>query len=286
MTFSSATACGYAGLMVLWRCWRQSASGLGQKCVQYFRTLTFLDITLLLVVVFWMLAAFMDMNGGRYGRISKDGWNFPDAWAAFYLVLSRMSIPVMAATAVLGGGALLRMGWKFFGGRWDERDGKFFLIYCACGICAVGMAVFAVAVGARTEPQCGAIHAAYGAFFFQVLGISLSAAYLLLDMPRLRFFAPAVVALLLVDASNAERPWARYYATAANRQLMEHWVREAQAADRAGKDSVELPVPVLAWPHPQEMGEKLAQTLFAHGVTERRLRITLREAVPPDGIKK
>lgn len=277
MTFGSALACACACCLLFLRLRGEEGAGLGDKLRRRIRRREFFDGVLLFIVGAWMAAAVLDMMGGRYGRIRKP-WNFSAAWDAYAGLLAQMNLVVLAAVVLLCGGALLRFIWKRRRGEWGMRDTKFFELHAVCAVCAVAMPVLAVCIGARTDPQCGGIAASYGGFFFLALCQVFSAAYLLTEIPRLFWSAPAVLALLLVDSSNMEKPWAPGYG---DRAVVQSWLREAADAEARGEHSIVIAVPRLEWPHPQEtFGGLLARTLAAHGVTRRRLLVTLREGAP------
>lgn len=278
MTYASAMGCGYAFLTLVrrtWLWWKQSP----RRCWRAWRQAwTFFDVLLFTVVVFWILASLMDATGGRFGRINRGGWDFAAAWSAFAGLLRQLNIVFMVVVAVIALGVASRMLWKWRAGRWQRRDGKFAEIFATALLSACGMAVMGLLISARVDVHSGSIHAMYGVFFFGLLAVLCGAVYVLLDMPRLRYVAPALALLLFVEACNTERPWARGTAGVETRAVVTSWLSDVQAAEKRGETAVVITVPKLAWPHPEGFfGKALATTLFAHGVTSRRMEITLRE---------
>ena len=279
MTFASAIASGYALLTLLrraWLWWKDSP----RRCWRAYRqSWTFFDVVLFTIVVFWIVASFMDATGGRFGRINRGGWDFATAWHACRGLLGQLNVVFMVVAGAVALGTLARMGWKARAGRWQRRDGKFAEILVTSLLCACGLAAMCLLISARVDVHTGSIHAMYGVFFFVLLALLLGAVYLLLEMPRLRFMAPAVALLLLVETCNTERPWARGAAAVEFRPVVTQWLHDVRAAEARGETAVVITVPKLEWPHPEAFfGKALGMTLFAHGVTARRMEITLRAA--------
>lgn len=279
MTYASAVGSGYALLTLVrrgWLWWKSSP----RRCFRAWRqSWTFFDVVLLTVVIFWILASLMDATGGRFGRINRGNWDFATAWSALVGLARQLNVVLLAVAAIITLGAGARMGWKWRAGRWQRRDTKFAEILVTSLLCSCGMLALGMLISARVDVHTGSIHAMYGMYFFLLLALLMAAMYVLLEMPRLRYVAPAVLLLLLVEACNPERPWARGSALAEHRAVVESWLRDVHAAEQRGETAVVITVPTLAWPHPQNMfGKAVSSTLFAHGVTPRRMDITLRAA--------
>lgn len=276
MTFGSALAAVFAGWICLWRLLRQPAGSLWKKARHYAQTGTFFDASLLCIMGFWVLAAALDMCGGRYSRVSQSQWDFAGAWQAFAGVLGQCNPATLAVVLVIMAAALSRFMYKSRRA-WSCTDSTFFLFVSVCLLSALALLGMDLLISARTLILSGRISAVYNVFFCMLLATIFCACYLLQEMPRLKLIAPIVLALLFVECQNAEKPWARQ--PAEYRTVVEQWLTEVRKAEQRGDTFAVITVPKADWPHPPHMfGKALAQALFAHGVTAQRMDITIKEA--------
>lgn len=276
MTFGSALGAVFAGWICLWRLLCQPASSLWGKISHYAKKGTFFDATLLCTMIFWILAAALDMCGGRYNRVNQSQWDMAGAWQAFAAVLSQINPATFVVVLVLILAALSRFIYKSRR-TWNAADSTFFLLVSICWLSALALLGMDLLISARTLTLSGRISAVYNFFFCMVLGTIFCACYLLQEMPRLKLMAPIVLALLFVECQNSEKPWARQ--PVEYRTVVEQWLTDVRTAEQRGATSAIITVPKAEWPHPPHMfGKALAHALFAHGVTTRFMHITLREA--------
>lgn len=123
----------------------------------------------------------------------------------------------------------------------------------------------------------------FGFFFYLAMLLIVSVAWLLRECALFWLVAPLLLCFFLIESTRSDRPW-QAAQTAEQRPIVQAWLKEAQQQDAAGADTAVITVPRAEWPHPREwFGEVLAHTLFAHGLTTRKLHIVLREAAdaPP-----
>ena len=278
MTFGSALAAAAAGWVLLRRLWRRPEAPLRAKIAAYARTGTFFDALLVTIIAFWTLAAVLDMCGGRFNRIRHAHWDFTGAWQAFAGVLAQVNPAAVVAIAVVVAAACIRFARKRLIRAWSDEDGRFFELIAVCVLSAATLLWLDLLISAKTfSGLVGRISVAYNAVFCGVLAVTLCVCYLLREMPGLKLAAPLLLALLLVECTNAEKPWARQ--DPAEHAVVERWIQDVRAAQERNATSVIITVPKTEWPHPKEtFGKVLSRALFAHGVTMRRMDITLREA--------
>ena len=280
MTFSSALAAVVAGWVLLRRLWRRPEASLRAKIVAYARGGTFFDALLVTILVFWAFAAVLDICGGRFIRIQQTHWDFAGAWQAFAGVLAQVNPATCVMVIVVVFAACVHVACKRLGGVWREEDSRFLELTVICVLSAVTLVCLNLLVSAKTlAGLTGRISVVYNAVFCAVLAVTLCACSLLRDVPRLKLVAPLLLALLFVECTNAEKPWARQ--NPVEHAIAKQWIHDVRVAQERGETAVVITVPKAEWPHPKEtFGKYLSQALFAHGVTMCRMDITLREASP------
>lgn len=279
MTFGSAIAAVFAGWMCLWRLMSQPGL-LPEKIRRYARAGTFFDALLLTIMAFWVLAAVLDMNGGRYARLDQPQWDLAHAWHSFSLLLKQINTLPLVVLWVLTLGALARFAYKRIVHTWSHMDSIFFSLFLICLLSALALLGLDLLISAKILGMCANISVSYNVFFCLVLSAVLNTCSLLQDMPRLRLLGPLVLLLLVVECQNAEKPWARQ--SPEEHAVVTRWLRDVREAEMRGDTSAVITVPKAEWPHPRAIfGEALSYTLFAHGFTARPLTITLRESPAP-----
>jgi hypothetical protein len=278
MTFSSAIAAVAAGWLILLRMWRRPEAPLRAKMVAYARTGTFVDALLASTLVFWTAAAVLDLCGRRFSRIQHAHWDFAGAWQACAGLFAQVNPATGVIVLALVAAACVRFARRRLGGAWNEEDDRFCTLIAVCVASAAALLCLDLLIAAKTITHlAGRISVAYNVAFFALLAVTLCACYLVRTVPRLALAAPLLLAVLVVECVNAEKPWARQ--NPAEHAIVESWIQDARAAQKRGETAVVITVPKAEWPHPKEsFGKELSRALFAHGVTSRRMDITLREA--------
>jgi hypothetical protein len=278
MTFCSAIAAVTAGWLLLLRVWRRPEAKLGAKITAHARAGTFFDALLATTIVFWTAAAVFDICGRRFSRIQQAHWDFAGAWQACAGVFAQVNPAACVIALAVVAAACVCFARKRYGGAWSEEDGRFFALIAVCVASAATLLCLDLLIAAKTMPHmAGRISVVYNIVFCALLAAALCACYLLRVVPRLALVAPLLLAVLLVECANAEKPWARQ--NPAEHGMVERWIRDARAAQARGETAVIITVPKAEWPHPKEsFGKTLSRAFFAHGVTARRMDITLREA--------
>jgi hypothetical protein len=280
MTFGSSMAAVAAGWLLLLRVWRRPEAPLRAKIAVYVRAGTFFDALLAVTLVFWTAAAVLDICGRRFSRIQHPHWDFAGAWQACVGLFAQVNPATCVIILAVVAAVCVRFWRKRLGGAWSAEDGRFFTLIAVCVLSAATLLCLDLLIAAKTLILTGRISVVYNAIFFAVLAVTLCACYLLHDMPRLALMAPLLLAVLLVECVNSEKPWARQ--SPDEHAIVESWIKDVRAAQDRGETAVIITVPKAEWPHPKErFGNDLSRALFAHGVTSRRMDITLREAGQP-----
>lgn len=160
----------------------------------------------------------------------------------------------------------------------DAVTCEIIFILCISAIISFSLYIF---ISAKTDPgYASRISATYGVFIFQILLTVFCIAYLLTEIPLLKIFAPALLCFLFIEITNSQKTWA-VPTTLLQRAIVESWIADVRQADADGERTVTITVPKAKWPHPKEwFGEVLGHTLYSHGITSRRLRISLQESDP------
>ncbi|MDR3358943.1 MAG: hypothetical protein LBN96_08885 [Desulfovibrio sp.] len=153
MTCASAIACGHAVSTLLLRLWRQPKKKLSAKMRSFVQSLTTFDGMLLTIVVFWILAAALDMLGGRYGRVRLNEWHFDMALAAFGQLWAQLNIAFVIVAALVCSGCLARFIWKFMTSGWQTDDSRMLEIFCITLVAILMMSVLLHSYP-RTPQQC------------------------------------------------------------------------------------------------------------------------------------
>jgi len=280
MTFCSALAAAVAGWLLVLRLWRRPEASLRAKITAYARAGTFFDALLVIILVFWTIAAVLDSSGGRFSRLQHAHWDFAGAWQSLAGVLAQVNPATCAVVIVLLIAVCVHGVRKRLGGIWRDEDGRFLELIAVCAVSAATLVCLDLLIVAKTVSNLiGRISVLYNAVFCSVLAVTLCACYLLRDVPCLKLIAPLLLAVLFVECANAEKPWARQ--NPVEHAIVAQWIQDVRAAQERGETAVSITVPKAEWPHPKEtFGKFLSRAFFAHGVTMRPMDITLRETGP------
>jgi len=277
MTFSSALTAVAASWVLVLRLWRRQEASLHARIVAYARSVTFFDALLVTIIAFWVIAAVLDVCGGRFSRIQQTHWDFAGAWQAFAGVLAQLNPATCVVVIVVVIAVCAHFARKRLAGVWSEEDGRFIKMIVICVLSAVTLLCLDLLISAKTLILTGRISVVYNAVFCAILAVTLCACHLLRAVPRLKLLAPLLLAVLLVECANAEKPWARQ--NPVEHAIVVRWIKDVHAAQERGETAVTITVPKTEWPHPKEsFGKVLSRAFFAHGVTKRRMDIALREA--------
>lgn len=140
-------------------------------------------------------------------------------------------------------------------------------------------------------PVCAKANATYisrpdvivGFFFFTFLMIAASMAYLLKRVPNLLLMFPIIFFIIFCRTMNGNKGYIAstdlHIPEENCRLLTNDFIRQLQEADQAGKDSVELHVPMWGTEgnHPQTdlMGQRMERTLYSHNMLTHHLNVVV-----------
>lgn len=240
-----------------------------------FRPLLWLTLGLLLL---WMVALGFDACGARYSDFAGKGCSLGDAMAAFrgLFIQSRQDMQLLAAASLLTAtGVLLFRAVRQQAAALERRVG----IALALSVgSAVLCGVAYMLISTRSALLCGGIHFSSGFFALLLLAMTISLGYLVTIVPCARGVVPLLLIGLGLACTYADKAW-RVPPTAEQLPVVRQWLHDVRQAEAAGQTRVEIIVPSTEWPHPKEyFGERLSMVLFHHGITQRRMVITLRAA--------
>lgn len=281
LTFASIIAASCAFSVILLRLKHQEDHGIVKKTISYLRNLTPFDGILFFTLACWVSATCLDMLGARYAAFPRHEFNFSAALNSFYDLLYTMRRELQLLTLVAVLCAVLLLLYKRRRGKCSHHDAvtcEIIFILCISAIISFSLYIF---ISAKTDPgYASRISATYGVFIFQILLTVFCIAYLLTEIPCLRSLLPALLCFLFIEITNSQKTWA-VPTTLLQRAIVESWIADVRQADADGERTVTITVPKAKWPHPKEwFGEVLGHTLYSHGITSRRLRISLQESDP------
>lgn len=269
MTTASLISATCAGVLVLVRLYSRREPGIVRKLAACFRHPEPLDLLLYFLLGCWLVAALLDATGARFSYF-EPSYHWEDALHGFRDLRAKLphGIARMALGAIGIAAILTILQWRYAGKK--NAATPCFIVLVAASLLWTFLAVW---IAARTSGYSAArIDFMYGVFFYALLLTSLSIAYFLQLIPPLRCAAPFVLFLLLVSLTRGDRPWAgtQYESP---RKITQLWIDEARRQDAAGTANITLRIPKSASWSQNWFGDVLANTLFAHGITTRRLRI-------------
>lgn len=283
MTFGALISSVCAGVLLLARIASTPEPRLWRRFRSWLRNLKPLDLALIFCVCCFIIAVVVDMGGGRYTQIKHASLNLRGALGAFYHFAGRLQPLFLFLMAAFCGGALCTALRRLSSGRPEERESALTLcfLWVVLGASCVLWVCLAIVIAAMTFTYlAGQIQSVYGVFFYLLLLTVICAIYLLRAFPALWLGIPFLLCFLCVEIGRCDRPW---IVTVSDTQkaLVNTWIAEAQKADREGRNAITITVGPKAWPHPDWFGARLSQTLFAHGLTSRRIHIGLNRT--PEG---
>lgn len=278
MTFGALISSVCAGVLLLLRIASSPEPGIWRKIRTWLQNLKPLDVALLFCICCFIIAVLMDMSGGRYGEIKHPSLNLRGALGSFYHFAGRLRTLFLLLAIAFCGGALCTALLRLRSNDPEERTSARTLcilwgILAGSSLLYLCITIFISAMSFTYLTRD--IQSIYGFFFYVLLLTVICASYLLRAFPALWLGVPFLLCFLCVEIGRSDRPW---IVTVSNKQkaMINAWIDEAQKADREGRTDITITVgPKKRWPHPDWFGERLSKTLFAHGLTSRRLNIRL-----------
>ena len=160
-----------------------------------------------------------------------------------------------------------------------------------CLLCFVSLLPALLAISGRTAAwYMSLVQPTYCFFFYFMLFAGLCMLYITTKIKSSALFLTFFLVIFFLEAANSNKPFTSlsnydqfYFGHTLNTpkkiELVNGWIEEIKAADRAGVESVTLRVPesdTPIWPlHYEWTGESICDTLRAHNIITRRFDVIL-----------
>jgi|GEM_PF-4232149 len=278
MTVSSAISAIPAGSLLVFRLFRLSrqAKQSGDRLIGFVaRKCTFLDLACFMLVAFWCIAAIYDLRGGRFSSLSPSPQSFFEILPLYYRALITC-IPgwLWLTLAVL---IIVNIAILAHDGKNEKNTVGNNALRTFIGV--MGLSFFLLLL-----LQMLIFHTTkigldnrffFGLAFYFYITLIVNALFLQKRFPAALVGILPLPLLLFGNAALAE-PWTPrpiFYAEY-RKSIVRTWLDDITAADRAGKPEALIRTPAQGWPHPEDyLGDRLARTLFHHGITSRHMTI-------------
>ena len=277
ITIASAMAAIPAGSLLLFRLIRYAKNADGKLLGSIARQSAFLDLFCGIAVIFWFAAAFLDLQGGRFASLSPAPQSFLEILILHYTVLSacipRWLLLALLILIIANASVIAR----------DKRKGE--QDAGADGLCTF-LGVMGLSFLLLLTLNMLIFHTTkigldnrflFGLVFYFYITLIVNALFLQKRMPMALIGILPLPVLLFANVMLAE-PWMpRPMLYAEHRKaVVQAWLDDIVGADRAGKSEALIRTPTPAWPHPKDyLGDRLARTLFHHGITSKHMTIRL-----------
>lgn len=271
----SGILAAYAGAVLLWN----TLAHLRKKAVWNGKENTFFIV----VLVLWAISAAFELSGGRArsGMGSSDPLLFSLKSAAYCLIqlFCRCNPTFLAVSVVIIGIALILLILS----RCNAPEDRRFLSLLR--LCLVSIA----AIGIYTLLLCAVVDYSYinrseylfGLGFYLLLLLMLAFGYLLQKQPRIFFLVPVMLCVLLTECNTMDATFLESNQSEARPalcyEITQDMIEQVLQAEQEGLDTMALKVPVWTqsgnWPHPDYMGNRIADSLYKHGVIHRKIDV-------------
>ena len=240
-----------------------------------------------IVIAIWLISLLFEANGGRSLQIGQSLLTLPVKETV--LVLGKLlkdiskTVSVMLLVVFCAAGA---MYWKSKGK--DVADGIFHDMVVKCVSCLLLILAYVILVSAKAGAgYIGNAHVVVSFLFYLLLAFCFSFVYIFQKHPRMISLLPCICFIFTVYTFNSNRHFresnisniAPYKCVLVDKDL----IQQITKADKEGKTKMVLTVPKGDqndnWPHPLYMGNRLAKTLYAHGIISQNIKITVKADV-------
>lgn len=241
------------------------------------------------IVCMWFASVLLEWTGGRaHWTDDAQGFQLGGALSYFAQSVKAMNLIWLIGTAVVVAAALivcaLAVKKDSTGSAENQLDRAYLHQMAVCGFSLVICIVYLVLLSAKVNPQYlmpSNVKISWVIWCFAALAFSM--AYLLKRCPRTAALLPLLLCIVVSVVVMDGDVYADYNEYSYSAQLLkevdESIIRQAQEADRKGLKAVEIYIPDLGsedWPLPLSYGgERIARTLYRHGLTSTKLEIQL-----------
>lgn len=231
----------------------------------------------------WLISMVFEVHSRRGGGFVNSSFMLKESFSALLRAIGSMNKAFLFFVVAINMLALLVVlvrrrkthGW----------DGKFLYWQLEIAICMVLCMVYQVLMGAVLKDGPGYVVRNDTLMTWMLWLLMMTAGslvYLYRCQPRLQWFGPLLVFILLIEVVVSYPTYVGNYATAETpsqvKAINDDIISQIVLADQAGEDMVEVHIPVsisTGWPLDlKDTPAKVGWTLFCHGITERSLDIT------------
>ena len=240
------------------------------------------NLTLFVVIIFWLISLLFEANGGRAKSIVHEENFFAlvsetaKCVIDFILFGNRVSgLMIFAAvTSVI----------VFAGRAVSEESKNLWRVLKKFWLCLPLWTAYIILVAARSDMTYALRpDVQFGFFVFEFVIFFAALSFWLRKFPRATFILPILAFALFTWIFSGKRTLCpstfNHVPEMTCVEVSRHIVDQIVAADREGLLEVVVTVPkgddVDNWPHPIYMGENISRTLHAHGIISRRLKVTI-----------
>lgn len=233
------------------------------------------------ILLMWLVSAAFELSGGRAG--STSGTMLENGREVLrFLIHPTMycgKVFLLYGFVILAAMVLILI----FAKKRTEWDEKMWSVTVEIAVCGLALLVYSIVLTAKVGSSF--IYRSeylFGLFFYLILLITVSLAYITAKYPSVFTVLPIVICLM---ASSLNTPWQTYKESnienidaATCRRISNDLIEQVITAQQNGAASMELYVPVSDkdgnWPHYEgKHGIAIAHTLFEHGVISREMEV-------------
>ncbi len=165
-----------------------------------------------------------------------------------------------------------------------KLDAEYLHQMAVCGLCLAVSILYLVLLSAKVNPNY-VIHSIveFSWMIWCFFALMSSAAYLMRRCPKTVALLPLLLCIVISVVVTDGCVYAEYnnvqkYSIQTVKKLDEEIIRQAQEAEAEGLETVEIHIPLEPedWPLPLSWGgERIARTLYRHGLTKTKLQVQL-----------
>lgn len=240
------------------------------------------------IIVVWLITHLFEMNGGRAGMVNTYNPGFAIGETIKVLISSLSGIKMTFLIIVFGLLGVALAIWlvgKFKKKKEEEKDSpdrRFWIILSMLLASALITQVYLILLSSRVSPGYISNPNVQFSFLFWIVSIAiLCLGYITAKYPKVVSILPLFVFVLMFETVVCSGKYAdaTYMNPATVKVLDENIIKQAKEADDARINSAEVLVPAHPspdWPMAVKYGgERIAYTLFKHGIIHTQMKITL-----------
>lgn len=240
------------------------------------------------IIAVWLIAHLFEMNGGRAGMVNTYNPGFAISETVKILLSSLSGIKMTFLIIVFGLLGIALTNWLI--GKFrknnkaeekDNLDRKFGTILLMLLASALITQIYLILLSSRVSPGYISHPNVQLSFLFWIVSIAiLSFGYIIAKYPKVVFILPLFVFIMMFETVVCSGKYADAYMDAATvKALDENIINQVQKAEKDGLTDAEILVPAHPspdWPMAvQYGGERIAYSLFKHGIIHTNMIITL-----------